>query len=338
MPRRLQRLVPRGRRHQVTAVGLAFAWLALCAAIPLGLWLFQPPMHAPLMLWAAAASGLALPGLVLVVWVHERWHRRALGEQDARLAGLRQTEQALRQALARGDDLVATVGHELRTPMTAILGFNDVLREELAGQPESLEAVEQIHQSTLLLLQRVNEALDAARLQAGAPALPEEVRESDESHARARGQGSRLARDPLATDGPGQVAPIDKPLQILLVDDNPVNLMVAQRQLLKACPQARVFTAGSGEDALRMLAQQPFDLALLDVQMPGMDGLALTRQLRARPLDAAVRMPILALTANTDPADHARCLAAGMDEVLCKPIAVDALARVVGRLVGRGAP
>ena len=45
----------------------------------------------------------------------------------------------------------------------------DVLREELAGQPESLEAVEQMYQSTLLLLQRVNEALDAARLQAGAP-------------------------------------------------------------------------------------------------------------------------------------------------------------------------
>ncbi len=315
MPRRLQRLVPRGRRHQITAVGLAFAWLALCAAIPLGLWLLPPPMHAPLMLWAAAASGLALPGLVLVVWVHERRHRRALGEQDARLAGLRQTEQALEQALAHGDDLVATVGHELRTPMTAILGFNDVLREELAGQPESLAAVEQMYQSTLLLLQRVNEALDAARLQAGAPAL----RHSD-------------------VDLPAQAAPIDQPLQILLVDDNPVNLMVAKRQLLKACPQARVFTASSGEDALRMLAQQPFDLALLDVQMPGMDGLALTRQLRARPSDAAVRMPILALTANTDPADHARCLAAGMDEVLCKPVAADALARVVGRLIGRGTP
>ncbi len=314
MPRRLQRLVPRGRRPPVTAVRLAFAWLALCAAMPLALWLLQPPVRAPLLQWAAVASGLALLGLVLVVWRHERRHRRVLAELDAHLAGLRQSEEALEQALARGDDLVATVGHELRTPMTAILGFNDVLREELAGQPEWLEAVEQMHQSTLLLLQRVNEALDAARLQAGAPAL----RPSD-------------------GDPPAQAAPIDQPLQILLVDDNPVNLMVAQRQLLQACPQARIFSAGSGEDALRLLAQQPFDLALLDVQMPGMDGVALTRQVRARTADAAGRMPILALTANTDPADHARCLAAGMDEVLCKPIAADALARVLARLVGRGA-
>ena len=117
-------------------------------------------------------------------------------------------------------------------------------------------------------------------------------------------------------------------LRILVVDDNPVNLQVAQLQLLKIWPAAQVTTAGSGAEALELLAREAFDVALVDMIMPEMDGMQLTRQIRAQH-PAAARMPILALTANTNPVERERCLAAGMSDVLHKPMDADSLLRSV---------
>jgi CheY-like chemotaxis protein len=86
----------------------------------------------------------------------------------------------------------------------------------------------------------------------------------------------------------------------------------------------------SGAKALSLIDQQLFDVALIDMVMPEMDGMQVTRQIRQQFPAIAARMPILALTANTNPVDRERCLAAGMNDVLHKPMEMAALMRAVG--------
>jgi CheY-like chemotaxis protein len=123
----------------------------------------------------------------------------------------------------------------------------------------------------------------------------------------------------------------DEALSILVVDDNKVNLMVAQLQLQKCWPKAQITTVDSGAKALSLIDQQLFDVALIDMVMPDMDGMQVTRQIRQQFPAIAARMPILALTANTNPVDRERCLAAGMDDVLHKPMDMAMLMRAVGQ-------
>jgi len=127
----------------------------------------------------------------------------------------------------------------------------------------------------------------------------------------------------------------DEPLRILVVDDNKVNLMVAQLQLQKCWPQARITTADNGAQALQLVERQRFDVALIDMFMPEMNGLEVTQQIRQHHPAIAARMPILALTANTNPVDRDRCLAAGMQEVLHKPMETGVLMAAVGLSVRR---
>ncbi|HGK7312764.1 response regulator [Aeromonas hydrophila] len=111
-------------------------------------------------------------------------------------------------------------------------------------------------------------------------------------------------------------------LRILLAEDNELNQQVAL-ELLRAVG-ADVSIAGNGSIALEMVAQTHYDLILMDMQMPVMDGLAATRLLRERE-DVGQHTPILAMTANVMAGDRERCLAAGMDDHIAKPIDPDRL-------------
>lgn len=416
--------------------------------------------------WTLMNYLLASLSLMLVVVIYDRLHQQQLQELDRRNQELRATHHALIQAQAHKDEFVAAVGHELRTPMNAILGFNGVLRRELADRPDQVEVVDHIRRSTTHLLQVVNDILDFSQLQAGRlslhptnfslqalieetlhkhlpqarqkglqlqveidPALPAfvhadrqrlrqvlhnlldnaikftaqgrvdlrlqargsrwrvEVQDSGPGIAAERqahifnrfehadiqtnrtyggtglglalcerltrllggsigvqsqpGQGALFwldlpltAAEPQASEIPeADDALQDQALEILVVDDNAVNLQVAQLQLQKVWPQARITTAASGAQALQLLDTQRFDLALVDMVMPEMDGLQLTTQIRQRFPAITAQMPVLALTANTNPVEREQCLAAGMDDVLHKPMDVDVLRRVVSRQV-----
>lgn len=140
----------------------------------------------------------------------------------------------------------------------------------------------------------------------------------------------QAASRPMPTPSSAPELPSGRPLRILVVDDNDINLMVASLQLRNLWPRAEIVLADSGRQALELMAQQDFDLALIDVLMPEMDGLALTARIRALPGRHKANMPIVALTANHQPAEQARCLAAGMDAVACKPIEPQALRQCVG--------
>jgi CheY-like chemotaxis protein len=122
---------------------------------------------------------------------------------------------------------------------------------------------------------------------------------------------------------------------LLVVDDHPVNREVLVRQLRLLGLAAD--TAEDGNDALAAWAPGRYAAVLADLHMPGMDGFALTRQLRAREAEnGGVRTPIVAVTANAMRGEEERCLAAGMDAYLAKPVAIDRLRATLERWLSIG--
>jgi CheY-like chemotaxis protein len=118
-------------------------------------------------------------------------------------------------------------------------------------------------------------------------------------------------------------------LRILLAEDNLVNQKLACRILEKQSHTVTV--AANGREALLAYERQTFDLILMDIQMPDMDGFEATAEIRKREPNGH-RLPIIALTAHAMSGDRERCLTAGMDGYLTKPIRVDELLAEINRL------
>jgi signal transduction histidine kinase/CheY-like chemotaxis protein len=116
---------------------------------------------------------------------------------------------------------------------------------------------------------------------------------------------------------------------ILLVEDNRINQMVASRMLEKLGITCDI--SSHGGEALQRLAATYYDLVLMDMEMPEMDGMEASRAIRASEADAGGgrRIPIIAMTANAMAEDKERCLESGMDDYLAKPVAMDALKKIM---------
>ncbi|KFZ39130.1 histidine kinase [Shewanella mangrovi] len=121
--------------------------------------------------------------------------------------------------------------------------------------------------------------------------------------------------------------------RILLVEDNQMNQEVASEFLKQAGMQLTI--ANNGQEALELLAQQPFDLVLMDCQMPVMDGYQATRELRKQP--QFTDLPVVAMTANAMSGDRERCIEAGMNDHLAKPIEVSLLYQTLLHYLGDSA-
>jgi CheY-like chemotaxis protein len=118
-----------------------------------------------------------------------------------------------------------------------------------------------------------------------------------------------------------------QPMKFLLVDDNAVNLMVAKLMLSKCFPNCSVTDVASGQAALEALAKFEYDIVLMDVVMPDMDGPAATQAIRKNLPAPVCNIPVIAMTANTHPLDRERYLAAGMNDVIHKPLDVGEMER-----------
>lgn len=125
-------------------------------------------------------------------------------------------------------------------------------------------------------------------------------------------------------------------LRVLVAEDNPVNQLVAERILISfGCTVVKV---SNGQEAVEAVVREPFDLVLMDVQMPEMDGMEATRLIRAMP-DQRASLPIVAMTAHAMKGDRERFLASGMDHYISKPFHKDELyflVKSLGVSTGRG--
>jgi len=406
--------------------------------------------------------------LVLAIALYD-WMRNAkLRDLAARNADLLDTHVALRSAQAHRDDFIAAVGHELRTPMNAILGLNSVLVSELSADTQEASIAIHIRKATEQLLRVVNDILDISQLEAGRlviqtagfsltavlhsclanfdsraqekslslslsvdPAIPDYI-EGDRllfeqvlNHLldnavkftpqgsvdlrclafgemfRIEVQDTGLGIDPsfnqaifnrfaLASEGVqrmyggaglglsisdrlisllggrmGLIAPeqggtlfwFDLPLRaaqaskfetgnslfdarqpssILVVDDNPVNLLVVELLLKKLWPLCTIHKAESGAIALEAFSCTAFNLVLMDVAMPVMDGIETTKRLLAPSFFSFAKKPyVVGLTAHSLAGERQACLDAGMDAVLTKPLDPVAFSLTLQKYLGK---
>jgi len=212
-----------------------------------------------------------------------------------------------------------------------------VLLDDTLPGVDSYELAAQIRKSPRLGVQAVivlGSALrrEADRLDSGVlscvtkPAKQSELLDAVRS---AFGISSRSGarRAPTESEPAQKIMPA---LEILLVEDNPVNRRLAQHVLEKE--GYRVVAADNGAAALKTLERKHFDLVLMDVQMPRMDGIETTAAIRNREKVTGGYIPIVALTAHAMVGDRERCLKAGMDGYLIKPIQPAMLLEAVERL------
>lgn len=418
-----------------------------------------------MVLWAFANKMLGAITLIVILDFLDNSQQKQLEKLQMRGHELRNIHQELIRAQSHKDEFIASVGHELRTPMNAILGFNEVLRDQVNTSAEDEQRVDMIRESTQHLLALINDILDFSQLQAQRmqlgqepyalhagfeeiaqrlnrraiekklqaicsldPLLPHwvlmdhkrfsqmidnlldnalkftnqgeialhfkscelglriEVKDSgigmtpdQASHIFGRfekvsmnpvhlyggtglglsiceklvqlqngrigvsstlNQGSLFwvelplllteAPHALIVEGDSSGALNNFPSVFLVVDDQAVNLLVAQRLLQKIWPGCRVHTTTSGQEALLWLKANSVDMVLMDMFMPDMDGLEATHHIRS--LDTPVKnVRIIGLTASSNSNDHKQCLEAGMNDIVFKPLEQDALQTCVMR-------
>jgi CheY-like chemotaxis protein len=207
---------------------------------------------------------------------------RAIGFVSYLVKPVRQATLVSRLALCRAG--AAALAAESAPPMIASIG-------PLAGRPLPISPPEK-------------QAPDFAQ-----PALPPSLHEERPI--------ARAARPVLST--PGHAMPSGDGLNILLAEDNPINMMLS-RELLRRRGH-RVTEVTTGNDAVKAMAKDDFDLLLTDIHMPGMDGVEATQAIRAaEALNNRRRTPIVALTADALEDGRRACLEAGMDGFLTKPV------------------
>ena len=231
--------------------------------------------------------------------------------------------ERLRQANAQGEPWTYSV----------VLADLGTIHSTALSLARNLERTALYGKARLLYLR--SDDITSVDLPAGASVVPRGAPDAD---LRAALSGANLdsiasvvsrPASPTGNDMTQQAAP-----RILLVEDNPVNLMVAQRLLQVIGMECD--TAGNGQMALEKLQASGYDLVLMDCQMPVLDGYAATRRWREHEhaTGAAQRLPIIAMTANAMAGDRQKCLDAGMDDYLAKPVTRGELERCITRWRG----
>jgi PAS domain S-box-containing protein len=224
--------------------------------------------------------------------------------------GGREALAALARARGSGSPFALVL---LDAMMPEMDGF--MLAERIRQEPESVGA-------TLMMLSSANRREDASRCRELGVAnyLTKPVRQSTLLDAIMTSVGTSRRMDDRAAPRPAARRPgkAARTLRLLLAEDNAVNQRLAVSLLEKR--GHHVVVVSDGREALAALDEGTFDAVLMDVQMPEMDGLEATAAIRAREAEAGCHTPIVAMTAHALQGDRERCLAAGMDAYVSKPL------------------
>jgi len=181
---------------------------------------------------------------------------------------------------------------------------------------EAIRATAAVAGVHIVMLSSSGAARDGADL--GMRVLTKPVKQSDLFNIILTTLRDVLTVHPRPRMGPPMVTPTRHPCRVLLAEDNPINQTLATRLLEKR--GHHVTAVENGREVLAALAREKFDVVLMDVQMPEMDGFGATAAIRAAEEATGMRQPIIALTASAMKGDRERCLEAGMDAYLCKPL------------------
>jgi two-component system sensor histidine kinase/response regulator len=264
-----------------------------------------------------AASPAILSGVKVLIVDDNRTNRRILQgllvHWGMRPTAMPDGEQALQEL---------TASRQSGDPYRLILTDMHMPKMDGFGLVGHIKSSPELSPATIMMLTSGGQRGDAAKCsELGISAyLLKPVRQNELRDAIAKvlqknqkEEAPMITRDTLkAAAGP------NAGLDILLAEDNPVNQKLAIRLLEKR--GHRVSMANNGREALDALAVKSFDLVLMDVQMPEMDGLTATRQLRQKEASTGRHQPVVAMTALVMKGDRERCIEAGMDGYLSKPI------------------
>jgi len=246
-------------------------------------------------------------------------NRRILAAQLARWSMKTRATASSNEALAwlRGGERFDVVLLDLFMPELDGIALADAIKDSVA-QPPKLVLV-----SSAAVKERANPSLDAVLTK---PVKPSALHDVLVTVLASAGPSDRAVRAPERPSiDPGLAA--RHPLRILLAEDNAVNQKLALRLLSNMGYSAEV--AGDGAKAVAAVEAGAYDVVLMDVQMPELDGLEATRQIRSRWPDR--RLHIVAMTANAMAGDRDACLAAGMNDYISKPIDPAVLAEALAR-------
>jgi CheY-like chemotaxis protein/HPt (histidine-containing phosphotransfer) domain-containing protein len=275
------------------------------------------------------ASAAMLRGLKILVVDDNRTNRRilegTLRHWEARAAGVSGGEAALAEL---------TAADESGDPYRVMLTDMNMPQMDGISLIEELRRRPRMASIAIVMLSSGGGRGDAQRCRKmGVSAyIYKPVRRSDLLAAILAAAGQQKVKEKPADEAVALEAPPPRRgLRILVAEDNRVNQAVATRLLEKLGHS--LIIAENGQQVLSLLAQQVFDLVLMDVQMPEMDGISATLHIREGELLTGVHLPIVAMTAHAMKGDMERCLDAGMDGYISKPINAAALQEAIASAV-----
>jgi signal transduction histidine kinase/CheY-like chemotaxis protein len=267
---------------------------------------------------------------VLVVDDHET-NRRILHKQitswgmhDGMAKDGTEALAALRSAAEGGEDYDLAI---LDMQMPGMDGIQ--LARAIGNEPA-------ISSTRLVLLTSIGLNINEAAREAGIEiVLNKPVRQSQLYNALATMMAAPAVtpEEPSVGDAGSRATPEGEAGNVLLVEDYPVNRMVATAMLERS--GYRVDAVGNGKEAVEALSNVPYAAVLMDVQMPEMDGYEATAEIRRREEVSGRRTPIIAMTANAMRGDREKALEAGMDDYIAKPVRREELEAVLGRWIPR---
>jgi PAS domain S-box-containing protein len=197
-----------------------------------------------------------------------------------------------------------------------------------------IQARPELEGATIMMLSSSALASDAARCRdlGIAAYLAKPIKQADLWRAVLQALGTPVGslRRPV-TPPARTLSRAERPLRVLLAEDNPTNQKLALRLLEKRGHTA--YLVQNGREAITALARERFDVVLMDVQMPGMSGLEASQAIRERERTTGAHVPIIGVTAHALKGDRERCLEAGMDDYVTKPIQAQLLYETLERLV-----